>query len=144
MGAPERKKRAFFVYIVYFVYCLFFIMFYLNIVYWIHFQNIDTFIYQKTYTSYTFLIVLKIVENQQCILKNKYIFTSYQKILFHIDYQTISSNQNNIFSNILYVYTITWGWLGPIFSIFHDLKTHSNHSSIWHPKHMTLCPHAFD
>ena len=38
------------------------------IVYWIHFQNIHTFSYQKISTSYTFLLVFKIVESLQCIL----------------------------------------------------------------------------
>ena len=102
------------------------------------------YISKTLYTSYTFLIVLGIVESQQCILKNKYTFTSYQKTLFHIDYQTISVDQNNMFSNILYIYTIQWGWLGAIFGIFHDLLTHGNHPTIWHPEYMALCPHSFD
>ena len=70
-GARERKKRAFFV------------SFtlsegnFLNIcvlsqctVYWMHFHNINvhTFTYQKNITSYTFLLVYKIVESLQCIL----------------------------------------------------------------------------
>ena len=66
----------------------------------------------KNITSYTFLLVLKIVESRQCILKNKYTFTSYQKTC-HIDYQPISINQNNIFSNILYIYHkmgVTYFW----------------------------------
>ena len=130
------------------LFCLLFIVYYVLsqcIVYWIHFQNIHTFVYRKTlYTSYIFLIVLKIAESQQCILKNKYTFTSYQKTLFDIDCQRISINQNNIFSNILYMYTIQWGWLGPIFGIFHDLLPHSNHAAIWHPEYMTLRPHSFD
>ena len=102
------------------------------------------YISKTLYTSYTFLIVLKIVESQQCILKNKHTFTSYQKTLFQIDYQTISINQNNIFSNIFYIYIIQWGWLGPIFGMFHDLLTHSNHSPSWHQENMALCPHSFD
>ena len=66
----------------------------------------------KNITSYNFLIVLEIVESSQCILKNKYTFTSYQKTC-HIDYQPISINQNNIFSNILYIYHkmgVTYFW----------------------------------
>ena len=110
VGAPERKKGAFFVYTIYFVYCLLFIVLSRCIVYWIHFQNTHIFIYQKTlYTSYTCLIVLKIVKCHQCILKNKYTSTSYQKALFHIDYQPISINQNNMFSNIFYIYHKMWG-----------------------------------
>ena len=129
-----KEKKGHFLYIPFF---LFFTIYYVLsqcIVYWIHFQNTRTFIYQKTlHTSYTFLIVLKIVKSQKCILKNKYTFTS--KTLFRIYYQTIiiiSINQNNIFLNILYIYTAQWGWRGPIFGIFHDLVTHSNHSTIWH------------
>ena len=65
----------------------------------------------KNITSYTFLLVLKIDESLHCILKNKYNFISHQKTLFHIDYQSISIDQNNIFSNILYIYHkmgVTW------------------------------------
>ena len=100
----KLKVKAFFVYIIYFVYCLLFIVLSQCKVYWIHFHNVHSFIYQITlYTSYTFLIVLKIIESQPCILNNKYSFISYQKT-FYIDYQTKSINQNNIFSNILYIY----------------------------------------
>ena len=84
------------------------------IVYWTYFQNIHTFIYQKHY----FLHFFTCSENWwkpcilvSCILKNKYNFTSDQKTLFHIDYQSISIDQNNIFSNILYIYhkmEVTW------------------------------------
>ena len=61
--------------------------------------------------SYTFLLFLKIVKSLHYILKNKYNFTSYQKTLFHTDYQSILVNQNNIYSNILYIYHkmgVTW------------------------------------
>ena len=40
------------------------------------------YISKTLHTSSTFLIVLKIVKSQKCILKNKYTFTSYQKHYF--------------------------------------------------------------
>ena len=74
------------------------------IVYWTHFHNIQIYFYiSKNITSYLFSLVLKIDESLHCILKEKYNFTSYQKTWFHIDYQSISIDQNNIFSNILYI-----------------------------------------
>ena len=35
-----------------------------------HFQNVHTFTYQKTFFSYTFLLVFEVVESLQCILKD--------------------------------------------------------------------------
>ena len=104
VGAPERKKRVFLYHLLclLFIYCLLcFISMYsvLNTL-----SEYTYFYISKNITSYTFLLVLKIDESLHCILKNKYNFTSYQKTLFHIDYQSISINQNNIFSNILYRY----------------------------------------
>ena len=68
VGACERKRRAFFVPVIlsegsFFKICV------LSqcIVYWIHFQNINTFRYQKT-----LLLVSKIVESLQCILNHIY------------------------------------------------------------------------
>ena len=58
----------------------------------------------KNITSYTFLLVLKIVALLHCILKNKYAFKSYQKTLFNIDYQSSSVNQNNISPAIICYY----------------------------------------
>ena len=109
-GAPERKKSAFFVPFILFtvsrLLCFISINSVLNTLW-----EYTHFYISKNITSYTFLIVFKIVESCQCILKNKYTFTSYQKTLFHIDYQPISINQNNIISNILYTYNkieVTW------------------------------------
>ena len=42
------------------------------IVYWIHFQNINTFTYQKNITWFPFLLAFKIVESLQCILETVY------------------------------------------------------------------------
>ena len=40
-----------------------------SIVYWVHFQNIHTFTYQKVLLHALLLLVLKIVQSLQCILK---------------------------------------------------------------------------
>ena len=50
------------------------------IVYWIHFQNIHTFTYQKTLLHILFLLVFKIVESL--------IFTRGDLTLFHISLKT--------------------------------------------------------
>ena len=69
VGARERKKRAFWVPFIlseeiFFNICV------LSqcIVYWIHFQNIHTFTYQKTLLHTLLLLVFKIVESLQCTL----------------------------------------------------------------------------
>ena len=69
VGARKRKKRAFFVPFIlsegnFFNICV------LSqcIVYWIHFQNIHTFAYQKTLLHTLLLLVFKMLENLQCIL----------------------------------------------------------------------------
>ena len=84
IGACNRKKRAFFVPFILFE-GNFFNTCVLSqcIVYWIHFQNIHTYTYicmymyihteytyiSKSITPYIFLLVFKIVESLQCILK---------------------------------------------------------------------------
>ena len=74
VGARESEKRAFFVPFIlskgnFFKICT------LSqcIAYWIHFQNVHTFTYQKSF--YTFLLVFQIIESLHFILK---------KIFFHI------------------------------------------------------------
>ena len=69
---------------------------------------------------------------------NIYSFTSYQKTLFHIDYQSISIDQT-IYFQIYFIYTVKRGLLGPIFGIFCDLLTPCNHSATWHPEYRTFC-----
>ena len=73
VGAPERKKRAFFVSFILSKGNFFNIWNFFNtpqcIVYWIHFQNIHTFTYQKTLHHTLLLLAFKIVESLQCILK---------------------------------------------------------------------------
>ena len=70
VGARKRKKRAFFC-AVHFVRRVFFNISVLSqcIVYWIHFQNIHTFTYQKTLLHTLLFLVFKIAENLQRILK---------------------------------------------------------------------------
>ena len=66
-----KKKEGIFC-TVYFVRRKFFNICVLSqcIVYWIHFQNIYTFTYQKTLLCTPLLLVFKIVESLQCILNN--------------------------------------------------------------------------
>ena len=80
-GACKRKKEGIFC-TIYFVWRKFFNISVLSqcIVYWIHFQNIHTFTYQKT-LLHTFLqLVFSIGESLQCILTEKEIFS---KILYY-------------------------------------------------------------
>ena len=62
--------------------------------------------------------------------------------IFIIIYQ--SQSIKTICFQIYFIYTIKCGWLGPIFGIFHDLLTQSNHWTTWQPEDMTLCPHTLD
>ena len=64
------------------------------IVYWINFQNICTFTYQKLLLHTLLLLVLKIVESLQCILKATCIFQYDSRWLFHWR-NTPSSNYYN-------------------------------------------------
>ena len=70
VGARKRRKWAFFVPFIlseghFFNICV------LSqcVVYWIHFQNIHTFPYQKTLFCTLLLLVFKTIESFQCILK---------------------------------------------------------------------------
>ena len=68
--ACKRKKKALFVAFIlskrkFFNICILFQC----IVYWIHFQNIHTFTYEKTLLHTLLLLVFKIVESLHCILK---------------------------------------------------------------------------
>ena len=108
---PEGPKREHFLdrlFCLLFIYCL---LCFISMHSVLNLLSEYTYYYiSKNITSYTFLIVLKVAESSQWILKNKYTFTSYQKA-FHIDHQPISINQNNMFSNIFYVYHkmgVTW------------------------------------
>ena len=66
----ERKKRTFFVPFILFKEIFLKICFLCQcIVYWIQFQNIHKFTYQKTSLHTLLLLVFKIVEILQCILK---------------------------------------------------------------------------
>ena len=67
----SRKKKDWSFCTVYFVKGNFFNICVLSecIVYWIHFQNIHTFTYQKTLLHILLLLVSKIVESGRCIPK---------------------------------------------------------------------------
>ena len=80
-------------------------------VYWKHFQNIHTFIYQKTLLLTLFLLALKIVESLHYILKNKYNFTSYQKNIISY-WLSINLNQSK-----LYIFKYTLYIPGPILAL---------------------------
>ena len=71
MTWSSRKKKEGIFCAVYFVWRKFFNIFVLSqcMVYWIHFQNIHTFTYQKTLLHRLLLLVFKIIESLQCILK---------------------------------------------------------------------------
>ena len=69
VGARKRKKRVFFAPFIlsegnFFNICVFAQC----ILYWIHFQNIHTFTYQKTLLHALLLLVFKTVESFHCIL----------------------------------------------------------------------------
>ena len=108
-GGPERGHFLYRLFFLLFIYCLLCFVSMYSVL-----NKFSEYIYlyiSKNITSYTYLIVLKIVESSQCILKNKYTFTSYQKT-FHIDYQPISQT---MFLNIFYIYhkmgvTSTYFW----------------------------------
>ena len=127
-----------------FVYCLYTVYYvlYQCIVYWIHFQNIHTFIYQKSLLLTLFKLLWKLLKAISVSLRTN-ILLHYIKRHFIL---VINQSQSikTICFQIYFIYTIKWGWLGPIFGIFHGLLTHSNHSTTWHPEYMTLCPHSVD
>ena len=72
VGAPERKKSAYFVTFAFFSEGIYFNTCVLSqcIVYRINFQNIYTFTYQKTLLYTLLLLIFKIVVSLQCILKH--------------------------------------------------------------------------
>ena len=74
MSWSSRKKKESILCTVYFVRREFFLIICalsLCILYWIHFQNIHTFTYEKTLLHTLLLFVFKIVESLQCILNGK-------------------------------------------------------------------------
>ena len=78
VGTRERKKRTFFVPFISFEGNF---AFYLNVYCTEYFQNIDTFTYQKTLLHTLLLLVFKIAESLQYILKAQLIEENLQKIL---------------------------------------------------------------
>ena len=87
LGTGKRIKKAFFVPSI-LPEGIFFNIFVLSqcIVYWIYFQNLRTFTYQKTLLHTLSLLVFKIVESLQCIFNlltlNLWQIISYQLHLF--------------------------------------------------------------
>ena len=73
---------------------------------------------------------------------NRILYDTKKHFILIIIYQSQSIKTINF--QIYFIYSIKWGWLGPIFGIFLDLLTHCNHSTTWHPEYMTLCPHSLD
>ena len=70
VGARKRKKSAFFASFILSEENVFNICVLSQcIVYWIHFQNIHTFRFQKTLPHTLLVLAFKIVESLQCILK---------------------------------------------------------------------------
>ena len=61
---PPKEKRVFILFQGHFFNICFLFQ---CIVYWINFQNIDTFAYQKAFLCKLLLLVLKIVESLKCI-----------------------------------------------------------------------------
>ena len=70
------------------------------------------YIYIKKWLLTLFYLLWKLMKAFTVSLRtNIYSFTSYQKTLFYTDYRSISIDQNNILSNILYIYRktgVTW------------------------------------
>ena len=70
MGPCKRKKEGIFILLI-FLEVIFFNIFVLSrcIVYWIHFQNKHVFYISENITSFTILLVSKIVESLWCLFK---------------------------------------------------------------------------
>ena len=93
VGARKRKKWAFFVPFIlseghFFNICV------LSqcVVYWIHFQNIHTFPYQKTLFCTLLLLVFKTIESLQCILKwSDTFFSRFQGVMLSWPHSNFSS-----------------------------------------------------
>ena len=113
------------------------------IVYWTHFQNINTFIHENTLFLTLFYLFFKLMKVFTASLRTNIILHHIKKHFILIIISQSQSIKTKYFQ-IYFIYTIKLGWLGPIFGIFHDLLTHCNQSTTWHPEYMTLCPHSLD
>ena len=138
-----KKKEDIFC-ILYFVYSLYTVYYvlYQCIVYWIHLQNIHTFIFQKTLLLTLFKLFWKLLKAVSVSLRINILLHHIKKHFILI----INQSQwiKTLCFLIYFIYTIKWGWLGPIFGTFHGLLTHSDHSNTWQLEYMTLCPHSLD
>ena len=90
LGARERKNRTFLVLFILSVGNFFNICVLSQcIVYWIHFQNIHTFTYLKTFLHTLLLLAFKIVESLQCILNSGSFLNSFLRNLDVMDFPII-------------------------------------------------------
>ena len=138
-----KEKRGYFC-TIYYVYCLYTVYYVLYpcIVYWIHFQNIHTFIYQKTLLVTLFKLFWKLLKAVSVSLRTNILLPHIKKHFILIINQ--SQSIKTICFQIYFIYTTKWGWPRPIFGIFHGLLNHNNHSNTWNPEYMTLFPHSLD
>ena len=88
--------------------------------YWTHFQNIYTFIYQKALLLRLFYLFWKLMKAFTVSSRTDIVLHHIKKhFILIIIYQ--SRLIKSIYFQIQFIYTIKWGWLGPMFGIFHDL-----------------------
>ena len=87
------------------------------IVYWTHFQNIHTFIYQKTLLLTLFYLFWKLMKAFTVSLRTNIILHHIKKHYFILIVNQ-SQSIKTIYFQIYFIYTIKCGWLGPIFGIF--------------------------
>ena len=136
--ACKRENRAVFV----LFFCLTFTVYYVLsqcIVYWIHFENIHTFMYQKVLLLIIFYLFSKLLKAISVSLRTDILLHRIKKHYFILIINQFQSIKTMYFK-MHFIYTIKWGWYEPIFGLFHDLLTHCNHSTTWHPEYITLSP----
>ena len=100
------------------------------IVYWLNFQNIHTFTYQKTLLHTLLLLVCKIVKSLQCILNDIYYLLQYKNfveifspiietLLLQVMPLIYLSDEKNYIIKLGLIMTVTF-WLA--FNIFYNLR----------------------
>ena len=129
-----HKRRGHFLYRLFrLMFSVYYVLFQC-IVYWTNFQIIHTFIYQKTLLLTLFYLFWKLLKASRTNILLSHIKKHYFILIINQ-----SQSIKTIYFQIYFVSTIKWEWLGPSFGIFHDLLTHCNHSTTWHPEYMKLC-----
>ena len=135
-----HKRRGHFLYRLF---CLMFSVYYVLfqcIVYWTNFQIIHTFIYQKMLLLTLFYLFWKLLKASRTNILLSHIKKHYFILIINQ-----SQSIKTIYFQIYYICTIKWDDSNLfLVYIFHDLLTHCNHSTTWHPEHMTLFPHSLD